>query len=508
MHRLYYNLAKKSTPMLILGIFLFTTAVQARVPNDPDYSKQQKMWQQIGAEKAWDYTTGSKQVTVAIIDTGADIWHDDLITNVWTNPYEIPNNGYDDDGNGLIDDVHGWDFIEDSNDVRTSVLDNTDDPEAIRHGTIIAGLIGAVGDNNKNGTGLNWQVKMMPLRAIASDGGGSYEQVAAAVRYATDQGVDVISLSFVGTYDDIYLKKLLREAYNKGIVVVAAAGNDQRSGYGNLSNTRHYPVCMDADSAENWILGVSAVDANDQLSIFANYGNCIDLVAPGQNIFSTQRYAPVYGYNDEFGGPWQGTSFSVPLVAGSAALIKSMRPDWSAKEIISSLLKNSDDIQSKNLNFSNEIGFGRLNIGRAVEDSLDGSLSTYFLPKEKYYFKNSEIFTKQDDVKIFFGSTGDAQVVTLTAARSLNNKLDEVFALVKRSKYYYVQFFTEQGRKWMEKAIPTADYSAKRIPISIKVITDNNQRKVQVEYSEKIVKKGKKTITKITVKQYDWLDQN
>lgn len=508
MFRLYYNLAQKSTLIIVLGVFGFSSTVQAKIPNDPDYLKQQQMWQQIGAETAWDYTTGSKQVTVAIIDTGADIWHDDLKANIWTNPYEIADNEYDDDGNGLVDDVHGWNFIEDNNDVRTSVLEAADDPEAIRHGTVIAGLVGATGDNNKNGTGLNWNIKIMPLRAIASDGSGSYEQVAKAVHYAIDNGADVISLSFVGTNDDVYLKQILREAYDKGIVVVAAAGNDQRSGNGNLSTTRHYPVCMDIDSIENWIIGVSSVDENDRLSKFANYGNCVDLVAPGQNIFSTERYAPVYGYNKEFGGPWQGTSFAVPLVAGSAALIKAIRPDWSAKEIINSLLKNSDDIQSKNLDFPNEIGFGRLNIGKAIETSVDGSPIIYTLPRKKYYFKNDVMYTKLDEVNYFFASSGGAPILTLASARSSNDKSDEVFALIKRNKYYYLQFFTDLGHKWQEKAIPTADYSTKKIPTSIKVVVVNDQRKIQIEFTEKIIKKGKKMTTKITSKQYNWLYQN
>ncbi|MFA5771057.1 MAG: hypothetical protein WC894_06240, partial [Patescibacteria group bacterium] len=172
------------------------------------------------------------------------------------------------------------------------------------------------------------------------------------------------------------------------------------------------------------------------------------------------------------------------------------------------LLKNSDDIQSKNLNFTNELGFGRLNIGRAVEVAQDGSQLTSFLSKEKYYFKNNTIFTTRDEVNYFFAAMGDASLLTLAAARSFNNKLDEVFALVKRNKYYYVQFFTEQGSKWKEIAIPTTDYSAKKIPTSIKVVTVDGQRKVQIEFIEKIIKKGKKTTTKITTKQYNWLDLN
>ncbi len=506
MFQLYYNLAKKSTLVALLGIFLFSTIAEAKIPNDPDYLKQQKMWRQINAETAWDYSIGSKQVTVAIIDTGADIWHDDLKNNIWKNPYEIVDNGYDDDGNGYIDDVNGWNFVEDNNDIRTSVLDSAASTDAIIHGTAIAGLIGASGNNIKGGSGINWTVKIMPLRGIANDGSGSYAQVSNAVQYAINNGADVISLSVVGTNGDSYLKEILREAYEKGIVIVAAAGNDQISGNGNLNTTRHYPVCMDADSAENWIIGVSSVDENDRLSRFANFGSCVDLVAPGQNIFSAQRYAPVYGYMDEFGGPWQGTSFSVPLVAGAAALIKSIRPDWSAKEIINNLLKSSDDIQDKNLDYPNDIGFGRLNVGMAAKLADIGSPISYSLPKEKYYFKDNIMFTKRDDTNYFFASTGDAPVLTLAATRSLNNKADEVYVLTKRGKYYYVQFFTDQGRKWQEKAVPVSDYSSKKIPTSVKVISEDGQRKIQIDFAEKVIKKGKKTTNKITSKKYNWLD--
>lgn len=509
---LYYNFAKKSTLVAILGIFLFSSlSAEARVPNDPEYSKQQSMWQQIGAERAWDYTTGSKKVTVAIIDTGADIWHDDLKANIWTNPYEIPDNNYDDDGNGYVDDVHGWNFVENNSDVRTGVFDNADDPEAISHGTVITGLVGGVGDNGRNGTGLNWQVQIMPLRAIASDGTGSYAEVEKSVRYAIDNGADVIGLSVVGDKDDIDLKKILREAYDKGIVIVAAAGNDQLSGSGNLNNTKHYPVCMDGDSLENWIIGVSSIDENNLLSKFANYGNCVDLVAPGENIFSTERYAPTYGYNKEFGGPWRGTSFSVPLVAGAAALLKSQRPDWSAKEIISMLLKNADSLQIQNSSFSDGLGFGRLNIGRATAEAALISIPVDFSSKEKYFFKNDIIYTLQNDTKYFFASAGNAKIVSGASTRSFNNKRDEVVTLVVRGKHYYVQFFTDDGHKWKELAVPTTDYSASKQPTGIKAINNDQDRKIQLVYLEIIKKKVKKitkTTKKTSVKDYDWLNQN
>lgn len=502
-------MAKKSTIALVFGIFLFLAVpANAIIPNDPEYSKQQKMWQQIGAEKAWDYATGSNRVTVAIIDTGADIWHDDLKQNIWSNPYEIPDNNYDDDGNGYVDDIHGWNFIENNNDVRTGVLDNSNDPEAIAHGTVIAGLVGAIGNNQRSGTGLNWKVKIMPLRAIDSDGNGSYKEVYKAIMYAMNNDADVISLSVVGFKDDENLKNILRTAYDRGIVIVSAAGNDQLNGNGNLSSVQHYPVCMDNASVENWIIGVSSVDKNDKLSKFANYGSCVDLVAPGEDIFSTQRYAPVYGYDKEFSGPWQGTSFSVPLVAGAAALLKSFHPDWSAQNIISALLKSSDDISVKNPNFSGALGFGRLNVGQAMESSTVTFVSPDYSSLEGYYFKNDIIYIKKDEVNYFFAGAGEAKIIALGSTRSFNNKHDEVVVLVMRGKHYFVQFFNDQGKKWKEMAVPLGDYSNKKKPIKIKFLNDISGRKIQLEFLESIKKGNKKIVKKVTVKQYDWLDND
>lgn len=514
MFEFYHNLAKKSILALSLVFFLVSAnAAFALVPNDPSYAQQQTMWEQIDAPKAWDFTIGSRRVIIATIDTGADIWHDDLKTNVWTNPYEIPDNNYDDDGDGYIDDINGWNFIENNNDVRTSVLDNSDDHEAINHGTIIAGLVAAVGNNNKGAVGLNWQVSLMPLRAVASDGSGSYTKVAKAIEYAVDHGADVISLSIVGDQYDEGLKQILYQAYKKGVVVVAAAGNDQKQdGGGNLGQKPNYPVCFDRSDAENWIIGVSSVDNQDHLSQFADYGQCVDILAPGQNIFSLQRYAPMYGYNEDFGGPWQGTSFAAPLVAGAAALLKAEHPDWSAKEIIRTLLVNADNVDDKNLNFKNELGFGRLNIGQAAASSVDSKFPVSYFPWKQYHFKDNIIYTIEDGVKYFFASTADASIVSVGATRSFDGKRDEVFVLIKRDKHYFIQFFTETGRKWQEKALPSSDYSASSLPTKISLVNNASGRNIQINFSQKVtakVKKGKKTATLISlknkVKTYDWL---
>jgi hypothetical protein len=271
-----------------------------------------------------------------------------------------------------------------------------DDSGAVSHGTILAGLIGAAGDNNLLGTGLNWHIRIMPLRAIDSGGGGSLEDVAKAINYAVNNGADIISISFVGDSRSLALQESLFNARKKGVLVVAAAGNNRGDGTGedNSTKIKQYPICSDFEDSENWILGVTSVDKNDKLSDFANFGVCVDLSAPGEYIFSTQRYAPQYGYPKDFDGPWFGSSFSAPLVAGAAALVKSVRPDWGAKEIALDLLASVDDIDGLNPGYAGQVGYGRLNVGRAVARALESKpaivpsivFESKLIKKSKNYF--------------------------------------------------------------------------------------------------------------------------
>ncbi len=406
MFRLYLKIKQKArvvpekagavAAFLAMVVLAYPNAlVLAKVPNDPKYTLQKDVYNQIGAPAAWDFTTGTSRVVVAVIDVGVDILHDDLKENIWQNPKELPDNGIDDDGNGFIDDAHGWNFVENNNDIRISTINESDDSGAVSHGTILAGLIGAAGDNNFLGTGLNWHIKIMPLRAIDSNGNGSLSEIAKAINYAVSNGADIISTSFVGDTTSFALQESLFNARKYGIIVVTAAGNNRNDGTGDddLSKHKKYPICVDFENSENWILGVTSVNKNDKLSDFANYGACIDILAPGENIYSTQRYAPQYGYNLNFGGPWFGSSFSVPLVAGGAALVKSVRPDWGAKEIILDLLASADDIDGLNPGFAGQIGYGRLNVGRAVARALESKptiaplvFESKLIKKNKNYF--------------------------------------------------------------------------------------------------------------------------
>lgn len=374
----YNILPKKSIIRLFAGLFLFLLVlpVGAAEPNDPAYLKQEPVWNQISAPAAWDSSVGSPDVIVAVIDIGLYIDHPDLSQNIWINDDEIAGNGFDDDGNGYVDDINGWNFVEDNGNVKPPEKSGFGDIETAEHGTLIAGLIGAAGNNGVNGTGINWKIKIMPVRAINSFGAGSYDDISEAVDYAVDNGASVISISFVGDSEEDSLKQALKRAYEHGVLSVVAAGNSRTEGgnAGDLDITPTYPACFDS-AEDNWLLGVTSLNEENRLSDFANFGSCIDLAAPGENIFSTEIASSRNDYTG-FGGPWQGTSFSVPFVAGTAALVKSVRPDWLAKDLIDNLLGSAREIDSQNPLFVGRLGYGRLNAGLAVANALTNKAIT------------------------------------------------------------------------------------------------------------------------------------
>ena len=215
---------------------------------------------------AWDVTTGSSNVIVAVVDSGVDINHPDLQTNIWTNPGETPGNGVDDDGNGYIDDINGWDFYIDDNDPR----------DANGHGTHVAGTIAAVGDNATGVTGVSWSAKIMVLRFLDAWGNGTTANAIAAIEYAAAMGADVINNSWGSGGFSTSLKTAIDAAE---AVVVCAAGNSGR----NNDSIPFYPSSYNSAN----IVAVAASDQDDTLAWFSNYGaNSVDVAAPGTNIYS------------------------------------------------------------------------------------------------------------------------------------------------------------------------------------------------------------------------------
>ena len=220
----------------------------------------------IDALEVWDVTTGSADVVVAVIDSGVDVNHPDLKDNIWTNAGEVPDNDIDDDGNGYVDDVNGWDFLVNDNDPR----------DAHGHGTHVAGTVAAVGDNNTGIAGVSWRAKIMPLRFLNAWGLGSNADAIAAIEYANNMGADIINNSWGGGGYDLALKSAI-DASNA--VVMCAAGNSSR----NNDGIPHYPSSY---SSAN-IIAVAATNQDDQLAWFSNYGAVsVDVAAPGTNIYS------------------------------------------------------------------------------------------------------------------------------------------------------------------------------------------------------------------------------
>jgi subtilisin family serine protease len=349
-----------------LVVFLFLpTAVFARLPND--LQVEQWAYQDIGAYVAWNYFTGSKKVVVAVIDNGFDSFHPDLRDNLWVNEKEIRNNGLDDDNNGYVDDYYGWDFFDNDNNPRPQTVDLTvieRKNKIFNHGTVVAGLIGAVGNNQWGGTGLNWQVRLMNLRVVDSSGIGGLDNLAMAINYAVANGADVINISMVGD-EDQDVRRAVERAYQRGVIVVAAAGNNMW----DLDFSPLYPVCADAFSSTTMVLGVSAMDETHHLTSFSNAGaSCIDITAPGANVSSTEVYSPADGLPNSYGGNWQGTSFATPIVAGAAALIKGINPSWQASEIYQALLATVHHTPGQDeAVYASLFGKGLLQVDKAVE---------------------------------------------------------------------------------------------------------------------------------------------
>ncbi|MBI3449432.1 MAG: choice-of-anchor D domain-containing protein [Acidobacteria bacterium] len=302
----------------------------AIAPNDPGYPQLYglhnagqtggKPGADIHAEQAWDLTTGSRGALVAVIDTGIDLHHPDLEANIWTNPGEIPGNGIDDDGNGLIDDVHGWDFANDDN-------DPSDDNG---HGTHVSGTIGAIGDNGVGVVGVCWQVSIVPLKFLDASGSGFTSNAIRAIDYATSLHVRVMSNSWSGSQFTSALLEAIQSAAAADILFVAAAGNNGT----NDDAIPAYPAAYDAPN----IIAVAATDDNDEKASFTNYGpTTVDIAAPGVDILSTVPGG--YGFKS-------GTSMATPMVSGAAALLFGAAPSLSALAARDLLLVKADPLPS------------------------------------------------------------------------------------------------------------------------------------------------------------------
>lgn len=353
---------------LMVGILGSSWSASAAISvNDTFYPKEWHLGA-IHAAQAWEVSTGSPDIVVAVIDSGVDIEHPDLRPNIWMNPNEIPGNGIDDDGDGFTDDVHGWNFVDDSNDVRPMVS-KTGIEEAFIHGTVVASLIAARGNDDIGISGVVWQARIMPLVVLGPDGTGRDVDIAKAIRYATAHGVDIINLSFVGYEKDEILAQAINEATSQGVLVISAAGNGDTPQGENLDETAGYPAC-DKGAAGKGSISVTSVDQWNRKAAYANYGHCVDVSAPGEDLYAarpayhqTDRHLGAPGYRGEL----SGTSVAAPLVTGLAVLLKAEHPDWTAEEIVQRIIDTSESVDALNPNYVGMLGHGRIRADKALE---------------------------------------------------------------------------------------------------------------------------------------------
>lgn len=297
------------------------------IPNDPLFAN---LWglhntgqtggsadADIDAPEAWDITTGSPNVVVAVLDTGVDYNHEDLSANMWTNPGEIPANGIDDDGNGYIDDVFGINAIEETGDP----LDDNN------HGTHVSGTIAAVGNNGIGIAGVCWQAKIMALKFLDNEGVGYISNSIICIEYALAKGVKILNNSWGGDGYSDSLKDAIKACEDAGVLFIAAAGNNGR----NTDITPHYPSAFENPN----ILSVAATNQNGNLASYSNYGKIsVDVAAPGTSIQSTTPNN-TYQYMN-------GTSMATPHVSGLAVLLKSQNPSLSWLDIKTQILNRVD----------------------------------------------------------------------------------------------------------------------------------------------------------------------
>jgi subtilisin family serine protease/subtilisin-like proprotein convertase family protein len=447
-----------------------------RDPNDPQYSSQWDMTK-IGAPIAWDVTTGMPKFVVGVVDTGIDYNHQDLFMNIWINNAEIPtsirntltdadgdgvitfrdlnhssnsgkvtdNNGngvidpadifrstsqggwldgVDQDSNGYVDDLFGWDFANNDND---PMDDNN-------HGTHVAGTIGAVGNNGVGVTGINWSLSLMALKFLDSSGNGLVSRAVMAIDYATTKGVKLTNHSWGGANYSASLAAAISRARDAGHIIVAAAGNSGQ----NLDSSPQYPASY--STSYNNVITVASVNSSDQLASSSNYGaNTVTLAAPGVSILSTVRNNG-YSY-------FSGTSMAAPHVTGAIALYWASNPTLSYTQVIDKLKASVDPISGLS---GKVLTGGRLNVGKMfdsttpsgpkVVDAQWGGLEPFTLDRLRVTFDkaiNVNTFTSGDIVS-FVGPGGSISTsYQITAVSGGGNKVFDIVFGVQRGAGRY-----------------------------------------------------------------------
>ena len=389
----------------------------AATPNDPDFGDLWGMQNtgqtgglsgaDIDAPLAWDITTGAPNLIVAVVDTGVDYLHPDLAANMWVNEGEIAGDGIDNDGNGFVDDVHGYNFVS----------GNGDPMDDHNHGTHVAGTIGAVANNSIGVAGVAWDVQIMAVKFLSASGNGSIASAVSAIQYAVDNGATISNHSwgFNGNFSQS-LSDAIEYARLADHLVVAAAGNGGGDQIGDDNDARpFYPGNFQHEN----LIAVAATDHEDQLASFSNYGlTQVDLGAPGVGILSTTRNNSYATFN--------GTSMATPHVTGATALLRGLYPDWGYDKIRDRILDTVDPVESLD---GRTVTGGRLNLAAAVAPDESGPAVVESSPSGDVIKTHSQMtvtFSERidegtftlDDVVEFEGPQGSIDVFAIEAVPS------------------------------------------------------------------------------------------
>lgn len=400
------------------------------VPNDVHPS--QWALAKVQATEAWNITTGSDQVKIAIVDNAVSNQHEDLQANIWVNTGEIPNNGLDDDFNGFIDDYRGYD-----------VSDNNGDPNppssagsgsVFTHGTHCAGIASASTDNGLGIASLGFNTSIIPVKCAPNSSaseGASIPNAYDGVYYAIQTNADIISMSFGSSAPSLTGESLMSAANQMGIVLVAAAGN-------STSDAPHYPAAF-----QN-VISVGATNSSDMITWFSNYGSTIDVMAPGANMFST-----LSGNGDEYGVK-SGTSMACPLVAGLAGLILAQDPTLTPTEVELSIEAGCDPIDLINPGYEGMMGAGRINAYRSLDATASiknesYSFSVFPNPANDFVHLSAEL--KPENIR--WVSVSGRVIIALELQKESSTY---TVATPKMSGIYFLRFNVE-GMEYSERVI-------------------------------------------------------
>ncbi len=332
-----------AVPIYIRHTFAFT-------PNDPLYSQQWYI-KNIKLPEAWDISKGDKKIFIAIVDSGVDWEHPDLNANIWINPMEIPDNGIDDDGNGKIDDVRGWDLV--GNVTTQDILNNNwredNDPKNISgfHGTHVAGCASAVTNNGVGIASPGFSCSILPVKCSPDQGSTGIFRGYEGIVYAANLGAHIINCSWGGPGFSPAEQDIINYATGLGSLVVVAAGNDGAYiDYGGF-----YPACYDN------VLCVGATNSSNAVASFSNWGSRVTVYAPGQSIYSTIP-------NNRFSNQ-NGTSMASPVASGVAALVRAYHKEWTPKQVLHQIRSTSDNVLAQNQD-NRPYYYGKINAYNAL----------------------------------------------------------------------------------------------------------------------------------------------